>query len=223
MIDSAPTRSSRLGALAGPAFAAFFVGSVVVSSPPANHASDASWTSNYTGHSHQVQHTATGVFLVLAALSLMTFLTAVWRRIAATSPDISPLPLVAAAAASACIAAGGVLMASVSASELSDSYPLPSADVLRLANAVGFGLVALGGMWAAGLAVAVLCYQARAAGVLGSRLAVFGQVAAAMLVLSLLFLPIIPLLVWAAVVGVTWLRTRETSKSSHSVAAPACV
>jgi len=150
----------------------------------------------------------------------MTFLTSVWRKIAVTRPDTSPLPLVAAGAASACIAAGGVLMASVSASELSGSYPLPGADVLRLTNDVGFGLVALGGMWAAGLAVAVLCFQARATGVLGSRLALFGQVAAGLLVLSLLFVPIIPLLVWAAIVGARSLRTANPTEP-YPVTVPA--
>jgi hypothetical protein len=58
--------------------------------------------------------------------------------------------------------------------------------------------------------------------VLGSRLAVFGQVAAGLLVLSLLFVPIIPLLVWAAVVGVISARARDTSKP-HSVPTPARV
>jgi hypothetical protein len=222
MISSVPSRSFRLGAVAGPAFAVFFLGSVVASSPPTNNASDASWIANYTGHTHQLQHTLTGILLVLAALSLMTFLTAMWRRVAAARPDVSPLPLVAAGAACACIAAGGVVMASVSASELGGSYPLPGADVLRLANAAGFGLVALGGMWAAGLAVAVLCFQARAARVLGPRLAVFGQVAAGLLVLSLLFVPIIPLLIWAAVVGGSWLRPRGSSKP-RSVATSARV
>lgn len=221
MINSAPPRT-RLGALAGPAFAVFFLGSVVVSAPPADNASDASWIANYSGHGHQIQHTATGILLVLAALSLMTFLTTFWRRIASARPGTSPLPLVAAGTAAAGIAAGGVLMASVSASELFGSYPLPGADVLRLANDVGFGLVALGGMWAAGLAVAVLCFQGRQAGVLGPRLAVSGQIAAGLLVLSLLFLPVIPLLAWAAAVGVSWLRSGDAA-AARPVGAPARV
>ncbi len=207
MPDAASLKASRLGALAGPAFAVLFVASVVVSSPPADNASDSTWIANYSGHGHQIQHVATGLLLVLAGLCLMTFLTTLWKRIAdRRSEPTSPLALVAAGAAAACISAGGVLMASVSASELSGSYQLPGADVLRLSNDVGFGLVAVGGMWAVALAVAVLSVQGKAAGVFGTRMAAFGWVVAILLLFSLLFLPVIVLLVWAVVVGVSCLR-----------------
>ncbi|HVC69253.1 MAG TPA: hypothetical protein VNC61_03210 [Acidimicrobiales bacterium] len=213
MPNAASSKASRLGALAGPAFAVLFVLSVVVSSPPANNASDATWTANYSGHGHQIQHVATGLLLVLAGLCLMTFLTTLWRRIAdrRTEPT-SPLALVAAGAASACISAGGVLMATVSASELTGSYSLPGADVLRLTNDVGFGLVAVGGMWATALAVAVLSAQGKTADVIGPRMATFGWVVAVLLVFSLLFLPIIALLIWALVVGVSVFRERNTAE-----------
>lgn len=213
MPTPAPSKTSQLGALAGPAFAVLFLASVAVSSPPADNASDAKWIANYTGHGHQIQHMATGILLVLASLCLMTFLTTLWRRVAdRRSEPTSPLALVAAGAASAGIAAGGVLMATVSASELTGSYPLPGADVLRLANDVGFGLVAIGGMWAAALAVAVLSTQARSAGVFSSRLAAFGWIVAGLLLFSLLFVPIVALLIWAVVVGVLGFRSRNAAE-----------
>ena len=213
MPNASPLKASRLGGLAGPAFAVLFVLSVVVSSPPADNASDAKWIANYTGHGHEIQHVATGLLLVLAGLCLMTFLTTLWRRIADRRPEpTSPLALVAAGAAAACISAGGVLMATVSASELAGSYPRPGVDVLRLTNDVGFGLVAVGGMWAAALAVAVLSAQARATGVLGTRLAAFGWVVAILLLFSLLFVPIIALLIWAVVVGISCFQGRDSSE-----------
>ena len=213
MPNAAPSKTPRLGALAGPAFAVLFVLSVVVSSPPADNVSDATWIANYAGHGHQIQHVATGLLLVLAGLCLMTFLTTLWRRIADRRPEpTSPLALVAAGAAAACISAGGVLIATVSASELAGSYPLPGVDVLRLTNDVGFGLVAVGGMWAAALAVAVLSAQGRAAGVLGTRMAAFGWVVAILLLFSLLFVPIIALLIWAVVVGVSCFRGRDSAE-----------
>lgn len=213
MPNTAPFRTFRLGALAGPAFAILFVASVVVSSPPANNASDATWIANYTGHGHEIQHVATGLLLVLAGLCLMTFLTTLWRCIAdRRSEPTSPLALVAAGAAAACISAGGVLMATVSATELSGSYQLPGADVLRLTNDVGFGLVAVGGMWAAALAVAVLSTQGKAAGVFGTRMASFGWVVAILLLFSLLFVPIIALLIWVVVVGISCFRRRDAAE-----------
>src|SRR5579859_7859694 len=108
MLDPVTPKPSRRAALAGPAFAVFFVVSVVASRPPSHNAADAKWIASHSGHGHQIQHVVTGVALVLAALSLMTFLTSLWRRIAdRRSEPTSPLPLVAAAAAGACIAAGG--------------------------------------------------------------------------------------------------------------------
>lgn len=210
MPSSTSLKASRVGALAGPAFAVFFVTSVAISSPPADTASDTKWIANYSGHGHQIQHAATGIMLVLAALCLMTFLTTLWRRIADSRPGpTSPLPIVAAGAAAAGIAAGGVLMAAVSASELGGAYPLPGADVLRLASDAGFGLVALGGMWSAALAVVVLSVQGRQAGIFGPRLAIFGEIVAVLLLFSLLFVPIIALLVWSVVVAVSWLRKQD--------------
>jgi hypothetical protein len=213
MPSTPPLQVSRLGALAGPAFAVLFVAGVVASSPPADNAPNAKWIANYTGHGHQIQHAASGILLVLAGLCLMTLLTTLWGRIAGRrSERTSPLALVAAGAAAACISAGGVLMATISASELSGSYPLPSVDVLRLTNDVGFGLVAVGGMWAAALAVALLSTQGKAAGVFGRGMAAFGWVVAALLVLSLLFVPIVALLVWAVVMGVSCLRARDAAE-----------
>ena len=213
MSTTTSAKVSPVGALAGPAFAVLFLASVAVSSPPANSASDAKWVANYTGHGHQIQHMATGLLLVLAGLCLMTFLTSLWRRIAERrSEPTNPLALVAAGVGAACISAGGVVMATVSASELIGSYALPGADVLRLTNDVGFGLVSVGGMWATALAVAVLSAQGKAAGVLNSRVATFGWVVAILLIFSLLFVPIVALLIWAVTVGVHSVRTRPEKK-----------
>src|SRR6185437_10069988 len=133
-------RSEHRDAWTGIAFPVLFIASVAASNPPADNATDVKWIANYTGTSEQARHLTTGVLLVLAGLSLAAFLTAMWRRIREVTPSISPLPLVAAAASAACMAAGGVVMAFVSGGELFGKYRLPSADVLRLSNDLGFAL-----------------------------------------------------------------------------------
>ena len=223
MTKSAPSRTSRWEHWPAPPSPCSSSAASSPAAPPADHASDASWIANYTGHGHQIQHTATGILLVLAALSLMTFLTTIWRRIASIRPDTSPLPLVAAGTASACIAAGGVLMASVSASELCGVLPAarrrrPPAGQRRRIRARG----ARRHVGRRSSPSPCCASRSRATGVLGSRLALFGQVAAGLLILSLLFVPIIPLLVWAAIVGITSLRTTNATEA-HPVAAPARV
>ena len=121
-------------------------------------------------------------------------------------PNVSPLPLVAAAASAACICAGGVVMAFVSGVELIGSYPLPGADVLRLSNDLGFALVGVAGMVPAALAVACLSVQGRTAGLFGRRTVVLGIVVAIALLGAIAFVPVIALLVWTVVVAVQLLR-----------------
>ncbi len=193
---------------AGIAFIVFFLASVVASSVPANNASDAKWIAAYTGHSHQAGHLATGVLLVLAALSLMTFLVTVWGRIAqAQEPTrLSPVPLVASAISAACIAVGGVAMAAISGTELFGKFPLPSVDLLQFSNDLGFALVAVGGMLTAAFSVACLSVQGRSAGVFSRRTATFGVVVAVILLASVAFVPMAALWLWVIVVTVQILR-----------------
>jgi hypothetical protein len=188
------------------AFAVLFVASVAISNPPADNASNARWTANYTGSSEQTRHLTTGVLLVLTGLCLAAFFTALWRRIREVTPSLSPLPLVAAASATACIAAGGVVMAFVSGGELLGKYPLPNAEVLRLSNDLGFALVGVAGMLAASLAVASLSVQANAAGLIGRKTYIFGIIVAIALLFGMLFVPVIALIVWAPLIAIQWMR-----------------
>jgi hypothetical protein len=210
-------RLARTDLLAGIGFIVFFIGGVVSSSPPNNNASDAKWIANYTGHANNWGHVASGLFLVLAALSLMTFLTGMWQRISSSRPagTTSPLPLVAAGMAATCMAIGGIVMAYVAGSELSGNYPLPSADLLRLSNGLGFLLTGIPGMAATALCVAVLAYQARSAGVFGARMTIFSWLVAAVLLLSFLFVPIAALMVWIITCLVAGRRSASAASPGH--------
>jgi uncharacterized membrane protein len=110
--------------LTGIAFVVLFIGSVIGSNALADGASDKDWVANYTGRAHQVQHFTTGILLLLAALCLLSFLTTLWTKIAEARRPVmvSPLPLVAAGVAAACIAVGGILMAGISGSLLIGPY-----------------------------------------------------------------------------------------------------
>ena len=218
----------RVAPYSGIAFVVFFLASVVVSDVPKGTASDHAWVAAYATHAKQAGHLATGVLLVLAALSLMTFLTHIWTRVteARKSRAVSPLPVVAAGVAAACIATGGILMATTSGSALLGSTPIPGADILRLGNAAGFAMVGVAGMLAAALSIACLSVQARAAGIFGARLARFSLAVAVVLLASVVFLPILALLIWLVAVTVTLTRAAPaasavTSTIANDPAAPA--
>ena len=209
-------KAARWEPWAGILFPILFVASITASSPPADNVSDANWIVNYTGSTNDAKHLATGVLLVLAGLSLATFLTALWRRIgtAAPSRSFSPLPIVAAAASAACISVGGVVMAAVAGGELLGNYPLPGADVLRLSNDLGFALVSVGGMTAAALAICCLSIQGHTAGVLGRKTSFFGIAVAIVQLAAILFIPVILVLLWALIVAIQWLRASEPAVSA---------
>jgi hypothetical protein len=211
----------RVAPYSGIAFVVFFIASVVVSSVPSDTASDPAWRAAYATHAKQAEHLATGVLLVLAALSLMTFLTHLWTRVTeARDPRaVSPLPVVAAGVCAACIAAGGILMAAASGSALLYSQPIPGADVLRLGNDAGFAMVGVAGMLAAALSIACLTVQARAAGIFGVRLARFSVAIAVVLLASVAFVPIVALLVWLIAVTVTVTRGAPAGSAVRLTAA----
>ncbi len=146
-----------------------------------------------------------------SGLSLMTFLVALWRRIAAGHPaEPSRLPVAAAGAAAALIGAGGMVMAYISGGELLGHYPLPSVDLLRMSNDLGFALAGVAGSWAAGVAVATLSIQGYTAGVFGASMRAFGVLTAVALLPAMLFVPIGALILWVLIAAVMWIR-RPTS------------
>jgi hypothetical protein len=200
--------TSRWEALSGLAFVAFFVGSLAASSPPADNAPDSSWIASYTGQAHQAGHLASGLLLVLAGLSLLAFLTGIWRRMATVgkTTSLSPLPIVAAAVSASCIAAGGIVMGVISGGELMGSYPLPGADVLRLTNDLGFALAGVAGMIAAGFTVACLSVQGYRLGLIGPKTRIFGITVGIVLLASIAFVPIIALLIWVVSMAIQSLR-----------------
>ena len=205
-----PARTwARLEPWSGFAFAVFFIGSVAASSPPSESASDQKWIANYATHAKQAQHLVTGVLLVLAAVSLLVLLTGLWSRVVAArgAQRTSPLPVVAAGVAAALMAAGGVVMASVSGNALLSSAPIPNADILRLTNGLGFALVGLAGMLAAALSVTSVAAQARACGIFSRRLFAFSVIVAVLLLAGLAFVPIFGLVIWTVAVAIVLMRT----------------
>jgi hypothetical protein len=198
-------------------FPVLFLASIVVSNPPADNAAASVWTADYSGQTNQVRHLATGLLLVVTGLCFATFITALWQRVRAVDPELTPLPLVAAAVSAAGIAAGGVVMAFVSGGELMGSFPLPGVDVLRLSNDLGFALVGVVGMLAAALAVASISVQGHAAGVLSGRTRLFGLVVAIALLGALAFVPILGLLVWTPTLAIQSMRGGTRASAATSI------
>jgi hypothetical protein len=212
--------TNRAAPYSGLAFIAFFAASVAISNVPSNTASDRAWVAAYATQADQARHLATGICLVLAGLSLATFLTHLWTVVvAARRPDaVSPLPVVAAGISASCIAVGGIMMAAASGSALLFSQPIPAAALLRLGNDVGFAMVGVAGMPAAALSIACLSVQGRAAGVMTTRMMRFSLVVSVLLLGSVAFLPIVALPIWLAIIAIALIRNPAPHGSPHEPA-----
>jgi hypothetical protein len=200
-------RAARWAPVSGLAFAIFFVAGVVASNVPADSASDRAWLAAYSS-AHSAGHLATAYSLVFAGLSLATFLCTLWMRVlhARSATFLSPVPLLAAAVAGSCMAAGGVLMGVVSVAPLR-GYP----QIIRLGSDGGFAMVGVGAMLAASLSVACLSVMALGAGVLGRRMAWFGIVVSVVLLGGIFFVPIAALIVWTVATAIVLLRRPQVA------------
>ncbi len=219
-VPSVPVR--RWEPYAGIAYVVFFVASLLASNPPADNASDRTWVARYTGRSEQAGHLATAFLLLLAGLALMTFLVALWRRIADVrrAEPLSRLPIAAAGATAALMGAGGMVMGYISGGELFGRYPLPGPDLLRMSNDLGFALAGVAGSWAAAVAVLTLSIQGHSVGIFGTKMRAAGILTAFLLLFSIIFAPILALLAWVLVAAISWIRHPEVIGLDAAAEAP---
>lgn len=197
----------RWAPLSGIAFVVLFFFAFFMTNMPDANASDAKWHSYFANSGNRATLLIAGFLMVLAALCLLSFLTMLWGRAAARTPEAPHhLPLVAAGVGAACLAVGGILSATIAGAMVFGSMPEPSAGILRFADQLAFPVIAVAGMWAVALSVAGISLQAHRAGLIGSGMRTFGLVTAAFTVVSLFFFPMVVLLVWCLIVGVRLLR-----------------
>jgi hypothetical protein len=199
--------------LTGIAFAVLFVVGFLILNIPDDNASNQTWINYFADRGHRVAVVVSAYLLVAAGLCLVAFLTTLWTRIAsARRPHAtSPLGLVAAGVAAACIVVGAMVDASVSGSMIFGSTPLPGADTLRLVFDIMFPCVAVAGMIAASLSITTLSIQGYGAGLLGRSLLVVSLVVAVGLLASVFFIPMVLLPIWAIVMSVALVRRGTAS------------
>jgi hypothetical protein len=212
---------SRWEPATGIAFVVLFVAGFFTLPTPSDNDSNRVWLNYFNSSGHQIQTLVSGFLFVLAALSLLVFVTTLWSRIAeARRPEsTSPIPIVGGAMAAAGVALGGVLVATVSGAMIFGQLRLPPADILRFANDAAFPAITVAGMFGVALAIAGLAVQARGAGLFGRRFQTVGLVVAVITIFSFGFFPMVAPLLWFLVVSIMLLR-RRPSVGLPATAAP---
>jgi hypothetical protein len=199
------TRWSRTTMLTGIAFAVLFVAGMVVGrDTPDSNAVDTEWTSWFDDSGNRAMQLTSMALLVVSSLLFVVFLTGLCHRMRTTRADNEGPTQVAWGAGllfAGAIAVGGVTMNAVSASiELGD-IPIPSAELLRVIEQLGFGMSLVAAPLFAALAVAAVSLAARPVMLLPRWLVIAGFVAAVLLVFSAMYLPLLALPLWVLAVA----------------------
>ena len=192
--------------LSGIAFAVLFVvGILLGSDSPDSDAPDAEWVAWFDDSGNRTLQCVSLFLMVLAALAFVVFITGLVRRLRAESTVHDGAAQVAHGAGlllSAAIAIGGVAINQISGAIEFGDLPTPSADILRTAEQLGYGIVLVVGGWCAALTVAAASIAARGTTVLPRWLATAGFVAAVILVFSVIFIPMAVLPLWVLAVAI---------------------
>ena len=202
---------TRFAPLLAVAFVVLFFIAFLLTNTPDENASDATWTSYYADSGHQAQLVIAGFLFVGAAICLLGFFSWLWGRVGearrTAAGALSPLPLAAAVMASTCIGIAGVSVATVAGNLAFGNAPEPSPDVLRFADSVGWPILTVVGMIALGLTIATMSLAAHRAGMFSQRMRTFSLVAACFTAISFLFFPLVVMIAWFLVAGISLYRS----------------
>jgi hypothetical protein len=201
---SETSAGARMAPLLGIVYAVLFFVAFLLENTPDDDASDAKWTNYFASSGHRTQIIVAAFLFVVAAACMAAFMSTLWSRLG--SAGRNPLGLVAAGTGAAAIAIGGTFTAVIPGAMAFGSLREPSADLLRVSSDMGYPVISVAGMIALAVAIAVLSVQARDAGLFGSRLTIFSLVLAVITLASVLFFPLLAMLIWFIVVSVVLMR-----------------
>lgn len=211
------TAGSRIGGLAGLAFAAFFFVGIAMLDIP-HGATDQELVAWWSDSGHQTTAVVSMYLFVLAGLCFLVFLVKLRTRLLAAEGETGEL--------AALVAAGGIVFVSMlfvaaasrgllgfAVKSPASDESLPGADTLRYLPQIGYTVTGTGGLLAGALAMAATSWLIVRTAVFGRWLAWVGAVAALVVIVACASLSgvfaIPALLVWAAATSVALWRGEE--------------
>jgi hypothetical protein len=182
----------------------FVVGMLLGRDTPSNDAADQEWTDWFSDSGNRTGQVISAVLLTLAAMAILVFVTGLVRRAALARPERESVTLARTAGIvlAVAIGLGGIAVNQMGAAIQVGDIPVPSADVLRTGEQLGFGILLLLGGVAAAVTVAAMTVAMRGTGLVPAWLITAGYVVAVLLLLSLLFVPMVLLPLWVLVVAI---------------------
>jgi len=206
----------RWAGAAGIGFAVLLVAGNIISGAPDYDKSDQYWVSWFQDSGHRAAQIV-GMFLVAAsALLLILFFVTLLRRAVAAGGNAGAAAIagVSGTVLATVVAVSGVIRSGVSGAVAfaPNSFPVPSADVLRTLDNLAFGVLAVAGGFAAALFIASFAHAVRDTAIIPNWLSIAGYVVGVVLLLSFLFFPFLLLPLWMFVAGITVAVGRGTGE-----------
>ena len=211
--------TNRLLAIAGIIFAIAVVAGLFLAGAVDSSSSDASILKDSNDSGTQTFIIIGAYSMVIASVMLLCFAARMRSFLGAAEGGRETLARLAQTGATACaalIAAGGLVIAAISGAIVFGSSPdVTNADVARFIPQIGFGIVLVGGMFAAIVMIlsnSILILRTR---VLPTWYGWLGVVASVALLFGAFFIPAVGLAIWALIGGILMLgRTEDTAAAA---------
>lgn len=202
----------RRGAVAAFVFAALFiVGLLFVASTPDYSVADAEYEAWLEDGTNRARQLIGVVALVLAGLCFLPLARAAshWVRRGRDSAE-GTFDVVLAAMFATMVILGGLITGHGSvAVEIGDT-PVPSADVLRSGEQIGYGVVLFAACLVAAWLIGRLAIAAHRTSIAPKWFVVLSSVTAVALIFGAMFFPVVMLPIWAVATGLALLRMPQS-------------
>jgi hypothetical protein len=206
---------SRIGAWAGIAFTVLFVAGFIVFPTPENgNTNPADWEGWWSDSGHRVGAVIGAYLMVLGLLAFVWFMWSLHRRLRDSGPMVIFGALFAAVAL-----VSALVRATIAGGKLFGDDPVPSAELSRMFDSIGFALLLVAGALTAGAFVALASYHARRHGLLPGWLTTAGYVVAVLQLAGGFFIPFALFPLWVLVASIVLLRRSSAATAEAPVTA----
>jgi hypothetical protein len=176
----------------GIAFVVLFVAGFLSFPTPDDNKNTAEWARWWTDSGHRAGAIVGAYLMVLGVLAFVWFAWSLRDRLG----EGSGLMLTFASLFAAVALVSAMMRATIAGGKVFGETPVPSGDLARQFDGIGFGLLLVAGALAAGLFVALASHLARRSGALPGWLTVAGYVVAALQLVATFFFPFILFFLW---------------------------
>jgi hypothetical protein len=201
------SKYSRLGAWMGIVFVVLFVvGFALFSTPSSDNASHTvQWQRWWLDSGHRTTAVIGTYLLVLSLLAFIWFLWSLRARLGDGGGVAFSFGTLFATVALVAV----MVRAAIPGANVFGNAPVPTGDLARQFDNMGFGLLLVVGALSAGIFVIVASHLAREHGVLPGWLTIAGYVVGVLQLLSAFFFPFLLFLLWVLIAAIVLVRRPE--------------